>query len=143
MEKDNQNGQKPVPVYLPFKSFQSAVQSLRTHGLPSALDRTAFGSRSGADQVQILSAFKFLGLIDDANRTQPILRNLISVAEGTADEKAILAALLKERYANIIALNLEAATPAQVNKAIADYGAGGSTTSRSVRFFLRPLTIAA
>ncbi len=76
MEKDNQNGQKSVPVYLPFKSFQSAVQSLRTHGLPSALDRTAFGSRSGADQVQILSAFKFLGLIDDANRTQPILRNL-------------------------------------------------------------------
>jgi hypothetical protein len=65
------------------------------------------------------------------------LRNLVSVAEGTADEKAILAALLKERYANIIALNLDAATPAQVNKAIADYGAGGSTTSRSVRFFLK------
>jgi hypothetical protein len=137
MEQIDQKGQKAVPVYLPFKSFQSAVQSLRTHGLPRALDRTAFGSRSGADQIQILSAFKFLGLIDDANTTQPILRNLVSVAEGTPDEKAILASLLRERYANIIELNLEAATPAQVNKAIADYGAGGSTTGRSVRFFLK------
>jgi len=138
MENGKQNeSQKAVPVYLSFKTLQSAVQSLRTHGLPSVLDRTAFGSRSGGEQVQILSAFKFLGFIDDANRTQPILKNLVLVTEGSADEKAILAAILKDRYANAIALNLEAATPAQLNKAIEDYGAGGSTRERSVRFFVK------
>ena len=138
MESEKQNdSQKAVPVYLSFKTLQSAVQSLRTHGLPNVFDRTAFDSRSGGEQTQILSAFKFLGFIDDANRTQPALRKLVDAAEGSAEEKAQLAAVLKERYANAIALNLESATPAQLDKAIADYGAGGSTKERSVRFFVK------
>jgi hypothetical protein len=140
MESDKQNDkQKAVPVYLSFKTFQSAIQGLRAHGLPSVLDRTAFGSRSGAEQTQILSAFKFLGLIDDANRTQDSLRALKDAKENSEQEKAQLAAILKERYANAFALNLEAATPAQLDKAIAEYGAGGSTKDRSVRFFLKAL----
>jgi hypothetical protein len=138
MESEKQNeSQKAVPVYLSFKTLQSAIQSLRTHGLPGVFDRTAFDSRSGGEQTQILSAFKFLGFIDDANRTQPILRQLKEAVEGSEEEKAILASVLKERYANAIALNLESATPAQLDKAIADYGAGGSTKERSVRFFVK------
>jgi hypothetical protein len=138
MESEKQNGDsKAVPVYLSFKTFQSAVQNLRTHGLPTVLDRSAFGSRSGGEQTQILSAFKFLGLIDDANKTQPVLNKLVGVAEGSADEKGILLSILKQRYANAFALNLEAATPVQLDKAIADYGAGGSTKGRSIRFFLK------
>jgi len=138
MESEKQNElQKPVPVYLSFKTLQTAIQSLRSHGLPNVFDRTAFGSRSGAEQTQILSAFKFLGLIDESNRTLSPLRNLVGVAEGSVEEKAQLAALLKERYAKVIALDLESATPAQLEKAIADYGAGGSTKERSVRFFIK------
>jgi hypothetical protein len=140
MESDKQNDKlKAVPVYLSFKTFLAAIQGLRAHGLPSVLDRTAFGSRSGAEQTQILSAFKFLGLIDDANRTQESLRLLKEAKENSEQEKAQLAAILKERYANAFALNLEAATPAQLDKAIAEYGAGGSTKARSVRFFLKAL----
>lgn len=138
MEQEKQNGkQETVPVYLSFKTFQSAVQSLRTHGLPDSLDRTAFGSRSGAEQTQILSAFRFLGLLSDANRTQESLKALVKASEGSAEEKSILAALLKQRYANAFALNLEAATPAQLDKAIGDYGATGATRDRSVRFFIK------
>ena len=59
MELDKQNeSQKPVPVYLSFKTLQSAIQSLRTHGLPNVFDRTAFDSRSGGEQTQILSALQ-------------------------------------------------------------------------------------
>lgn len=138
MEPETQNGNKTtVPVYLSLRTFQSAVQSLRTHGLPSSLDRSAFGSRSGAEQTQILSAFRFLGLIDEKDRTQESLRALHKTQEGSADEKQQIAALLKERYAKVIALNLEAATPAQLEKAIGDYGAGGATRDRAVRFFLK------
>jgi len=138
METDKQNGQqKAIPVYLSFKTFQSAVQSLRVHGLPDVLDRTAFGSRSGAEQTQILSAFKFLGLIDEKNKTKDALRNLTKAQENSAEEKAHLGTLLRSSYANVFALNLEAATPAQLEKAIGDYGAGGSTKDRCVRFFLK------
>jgi hypothetical protein len=138
MEQDMQNGkQETVPVYLSFKTFHSAIQSLRTHGLPDSLDRTAFGSRSGAEQTQILSAFRFLGLLSDINKTQESLKALVKTTEGSTEEKGILAALLKQRYANAFALNLEAATPAQLDKAIGDYGATGATRDRSVRFFIK------
>jgi hypothetical protein len=129
--------QKAVPVYLSFKTFQSAIDNLRTHGLPSVLDRTAFGSRSGSEQTQILSAFKFLGLTDDQARTKEPLRLLVKTAANSSEEKQALTSILKERYANAFALDLEAATPAQLDKAIADLGAAGTTKDRSVRFFLK------
>src|ERR1035437_1259911 len=138
MELDNQNGKKAtVPVYLSFKTFQSAIQSLRNHGLPNSLDRTAFGSRSGAEQTQILSAFRFLGLSDDNDKTQESLRALVKAQENSTEEKQQIAALLRERYANAFALNLEAATPAQLDKAIGDYGTTGATKARAVRFFIK------
>jgi hypothetical protein len=138
MESDKQNGQKQsVPVYLSFKTFQSAIQSLRTHGLPNRLDRTAFGSRSGAEQTQILSAFRFLGLSDDKDNTQDSLKALVGLQEGSTEEKQHLAAILKQQYANAFALQLEAATPAQLDKAIGDYGTTGATKDRAVRFFIK------
>ncbi len=137
MESDNQNGKKTVPVYLSFKTFQSALQSLRNHGLPNTLDRSAFGSRSGAEQTQILSAFRFLGLSDDKERTQDPLRALVKTQENSSEEKQQIASLLTTRYANAFALNLEAATPAQLEKAIGDYGATGATKDRAVRFFMK------
>lgn len=138
MEHSSQNGKsETVPVYLSFKTFQSVVQSLRTHGLPDSLDRTAFGSRSGAEQTQILSAFRFLGLLNDSHKTQDHLRALVAVDENSEEEKAVLTDLLKERYANVFALNVEAATPAQLAKAIEEYGAGGATRDRAVRFFIK------
>jgi|SRR5579864_1752444 len=129
--------EKTVPVYLSFKTFQAAIDNLRTHGLPSVLDRTAFGSRSGGDQAQILSAFKFLGLTDDQARTQDSLRVLVKTTANSPEEKQALGSILKNRYANAFALNLEAATPAQLDKAIGDLGASGTTKERSVRFFLK------
>lgn len=138
MDQEKQNGKlETVPVYLSFKTFQSAIQSLRTHGLPDSLDRTAFGSRSGAEQTQILSAFRFLGLLNDANRTQNPLRSIVSKKEGSQEEKNVLTEILKDKYANAFAMNLEAATPAQLDKAIGDYGATGATRDRSVRFFIK------
>src|ERR1017187_6134573 len=138
MELDNQNGKKTtVPVYLSFKTFQSAIQSLRNHGLPNSLDRTAFGSRSGAEQTQILSAFRFLGLSDENDKTQEPLRALVKAQENSTEEKQQIATLLKERYANAFALNLEGATPAQLEKTIGDYGTTGATRDRAVRFFIK------
>jgi hypothetical protein len=138
MELGNQNGKKAtVPVYLSFKTFQSAIQSLRNHGLPNSLDRTAFGSRSGAEQTQILSAFRFLGLSDENDKTQEPLRALVKSQENSTEEKQQIATLLKERYANAFALNLEGATPAQLEKTIGDYGTTGATRDRAVRFFIK------
>lgn len=130
------NGEK-LPAYLAFATFQSAVQSLRTHGLPSKLDRTAWQSRSGTEQGQIIGAFRFLGLIDEGDRTQPDLKSLTDVKEGSEEEKRILSGLLKIKYAKLFELDLTTATPGQVATAIGSYGPTGATRDRAVRFFLK------
>jgi hypothetical protein len=127
---------EPVPVYLSFVTFRSAVQNLRTHGLPDKLDRTAW-NRSGGEQSQIISAFRFLGLIDGSDNTQPSLRKLVDAQENTEQEKTVLSALLKEKYGKLFELNLKTATPGQVSEAIASYGPTGATRDRAVRFFLK------
>ena len=67
--------------YVAFKSFCSAIQSLRIHGLPPTLNRTAWENRSGAEQSQILGALTFLGLINDKGETQETLKQLVGLAE--------------------------------------------------------------
>src|SRR5579862_7958992 len=84
-------------VYLSFTTFRSAVQSLRTHGLPDELDKTAWQSRSGGEQSQIISAFRFLGLID-GDKTQPALRKLVEAKEDSDEERTVLAGLLRDKY---------------------------------------------
>jgi len=126
-----------VPVYLPFATFRSAVQSLRAHGLPDKIDKTAWQSRSGSDQTQILSAFRFLGLINSFDDTQDSLRKLVDAHENTDEERQILADLLREKYARVFELNLKTATPGALSDAIGSYGANGVTRKRAVRFFIK------
>ena len=134
---ENVQAKEVVPVYLSFATFQSAIQRLRDHGLPPKIDRSALGTRSGADQSQIMSGLKFLGLIDQNDTTQESLRKLHACQQGSEEEKAVIAELLRARYANVFELDLETATPRMLADAIGSYGATGSTRDRAIRFFLK------
>jgi hypothetical protein len=127
----------PIPGYLPFKTFQSAVDNLRSHGMPTKIDRTTWASRSGADQQQILTAFKFMGLIDDSERPQEVLKKLVDAKANSPEEKEIIGQLLRQKYAKVFEHDLTKATPMQLSEAIGSYGATGSTRARCERFFLR------
>ena len=128
----------PTPVYCSLTVFRAAVQNLRAHGLPDEIDRTAFNSRSGSEQGQILTGFRFLGLIDERNRTQATLRKLSDAPENSPEEKAILAELLRTNYKKLFEdIDLKTATPGQVAQQIGAYGVTGNTRDRAVRFFLK------
>src|ERR1700719_3173338 len=103
-----------LPPYLPFATFRAAVQSLRVHGIPDKLDRTAWDSRSGADRLLIIGAFKFFGLMDDQENPQPILKKLTGVTEDSDQEKVILKQLIEYSYADVFKLNLGTATIAML-----------------------------
>jgi hypothetical protein len=126
-----------LPPYLPFATFQAAIQSLRVHGVPDKLDRTAWDSRSGADRLLIIAAFKFFGLMDEQENPQPILRKLTSVAENSEQEKVILKQLIEYSYSEVFKYNLATATIAMLKKAIESMGVTSSTRDRSVRFFIK------
>jgi hypothetical protein len=127
-----------IPPYLSFTTFQAAISGLRAHGLPDKLDRSAWTSRSGAEQGQIVSGLKFLGLIDKDGITQQALRDLVSKPPGSPDEKAFMSELIRSRYSEIFdSLDVKSATPKQLEDAIANYGPTGATKGRAVRFFIK------
>jgi hypothetical protein len=126
-----------VPMYLAFTTFRWALQSLRTHGLPEKVDRTAWASRSGGEQSQLLSGFKFLGLIDSTTSTQPVLKQLVEAPENSQQEKEILGTVLRQGYASVFELDLKTATIGQVQEKIGLYGPTGETRKRAARFFLK------
>ena len=128
-----------VPVYLSFRTFLGAITNLRENGLPDKVDKSVFGSRSGADQSQIISAFKFLGLIDKDNNTQQSLKDLVNSQEKSKEEKTILGQILADRYSKVFEHNLKTATPMQVETTIGEYGSKGTTKDRAVRFFIKTL----
>ena len=123
--------------YVSFVTFQSGVQALRDHGLPPEIDRSAWSSRSGIDQTLLLSAFKFLGLIDAAGKTQQALEELVVAGQNTDAEKRLLDAILRRCYPKLFDLDLTAATPNQLSDAVGSYGRTGATKSRAVRFFVK------
>lgn len=128
---------KSIAVYLSFATLRSAVGLLRNHGLPKNIDRTAWGSRSGAEQTQLLSAFKFLGFIDEAQNTQQVLVDLVALEPDSEAERELLSKILRVSYASVFELDLKTATPGQLNEAIGRYGVSGTTRDRAVRFFIK------
>ena len=134
MTIDNQTRTAP---YVAFKSFCSAIQNLRIHGLPPTLNRTAWENRSGAEQSQILSALNFLGLTNDKNETQPSLKQLHALTEGSEEERQFYAATLRSRYEDVFKLDLQNETPKVLEDAIGKLGVSGNVKDRAVRFFLK------
>jgi hypothetical protein len=126
-----------LPPYLPFATFRAAVQSLRVHGVPDKLERTAWDSRSGGDRVLISSALRFFGLTDEQGNPQPILKKLASVQENTDQEKTILKQLIEYAYSDVFKLNLRTATIGLIAEAIGKMGVTGATRDRAVRFFIK------
>ena len=126
-----------MAAYVSFKTFQSGVQALRIHGLPEKIDRSVWISKSGADQAALLSAFRFLRLIDSKNVVQPTLEELHGASEGSAAEKEVLGSILRASYAELFELGLETVTPTQFAAAIGNYGPTGSTRDRAERFFIK------
>ena len=121
--------------YIPFATFTTALSNLKAHGLPMKLDRSVFDSFSGAVQGQVLSAFKFLGLIDEEGGTQADLSALVESDE--AGRKKILKSILPKRYKTVFDLDLTKASPLQVKEAIGEYNVTGATHDRAFRFFLK------
>jgi hypothetical protein len=113
------------------------MQSLRVHGVPDKLERTAWDSRSGGDRVLISAAFKFFGLTDDLGNPQPILKKLADAGDNTEQEKTILKALIEYAYHEVFKLNLKTATMGLITEAIGKMGVTGATRLRSVRFFIK------
>ncbi len=129
-----ENGsQKRVVAYCPFKTFIASVEGLE-HGIPNQIDKSLWPSFSGAIQSQLLTAFRFLGLIDGEDKPTKRLHDLV---EKKDTRPQVLKEILGASYPELVALDLMKTTPNQFEEAIRGYGMTGDTNIKAKSFFLR------
>jgi hypothetical protein len=127
-----------APVYVPYATFISALDSLRVNGIPATgkIDKTLWPSQSGAVQGQLVLAFRFLGLIDDQLRVLPVLPQLASASP--EDRKKLLRRIIEDKYRIVLDRDVKSISAGQLNEAFRTFeNVSGSTLVRAVRFFIK------
>ncbi len=126
---------KLAAVYVSWKTFENSITALSKGEIPNVIDKSVFPGMAYSVQNQFFTALRFLGLIDQDNKPLPDLAELCNSVERRRKEK--LSEILQRRYSELFAINLKKATPAEVEKKIADaYGNVGDTKEKAVRFFV-------
>jgi hypothetical protein len=134
METNKVAEQKRAPVYIPFKTFLTAIETLEA-GLPPSIDRSVWPTFSGGLQSQILGAFKFLGLIKEDGSVEQRLEQLIG-AKGDK-RKEVLCGILREKYAAAIELAARNASFQNLQEYFrTSYKLKNGTLYRVIRFYL-------
>ena len=127
---------KRTPPYTSYRTFKTFIQDLSERGVPSRIDRSVLNRFSGAVGTQLVHALRFLGLIDDAGRPTPRLREIVA-AHGAPDWSETLRNVLRREYAPLFAIDLEAATPSHFNEAFRRaFPAADAVVQKCVTFFL-------
>jgi hypothetical protein len=127
---------RPAPPYVSYASFKNMISGFKEHVLPGRIDRSVLGNFSGIVGGQLLTALRFLNLIDPTNHPQDSLRELVSAAN-TPKWAAELTRVLHAAYTPLYELDLKAASPSQFSeKFIKTYPGEGSTSRKSMTFFL-------
>lgn len=125
-----------IPPYTSYKTFRTLIDDLRTHGVPSHIDRDVLKRFSGSVGTQLMTALRFLKLISDANEPEAALEALVEAKEPDQWKKA-LGSTLKASYGDIMALDLKRATPMALSKEFKErYTGKDDVVKKCVRFFV-------
>lgn len=125
---------KPVPPYTTYKSFVNLINDLRDAGVPQHVTRSVVkGSNSG--KAMMSTALKSLGLINDDATPTDKLHALVNAGE---NHGGVLAGIIREGYPFLFdgSIDLANTTTDKITEKFKDAGAGGSTVTKCVAFFL-------
>jgi len=125
-----------TPPYTSYRTFKTFIEDLREQGVPSRIDRSVLTRFSGVVGTQLMHALRFLGLIEDDGRPTQRLNALVNT-HGAEQWREKLLEILREEYAPIFAIDLEAATPSHFNEAFRKaFPAADAVVQKCVTFFL-------
>jgi hypothetical protein len=126
-----------VAPYVPFSTFETGLNKLAAlGGIPPKIDHTVFQQMGGVQKGQVISAFKFLGLIDADGVPDAALSDLALNRDG---RKEALRKIVKARYPNITEQDLATMSPGQLDTKLADksYNVSGATRQKARSFLLK------
>ena len=130
-----------LPPYASYSTWQKLMEALKTF-LPDEVDRSYYGGLklSGTSMKALRTSLRYLGLVDEKNRTTKKLRHLIRAIRGEGDEEkgSVLAEVLKDAYPPLFSedFNLRSATLGKLSKYFEDLGARGQMQEKCISFFL-------
>jgi uncharacterized protein DUF5343 len=124
-----------VPPYVPYKTFLNFLDTLKSVGMPSHIDKAAMGSMSGGNQSWLKAAMRYMKLIDADGAPQASLRALVD-SEGAA-RKSFLQDLFKRTYRELLQkVDLQNTTPSKLRQAFIELGGQGETVEKNVAFLV-------
>lgn len=120
--------------YVPFATFCTALDYLKSHGTPDKIDSSVFPNFAGGTVSHLLLSMKFLGLIDEKGLPRPILAQLVD--EKT--RKSTLSKLIPQAYANLFQhVDLAKASPSTLDEALRLQKVKGATHRKARAFLLK------
>ncbi|WP_028652769.1 DUF5343 domain-containing protein [Nocardioides halotolerans] len=126
----------PAAPYMPGKSFTNSFDRYASDGLPDMFDSSFFGNISGSTIAQTRSTMRYFDLIDDQYVPTEMMRDLVAADEATRKETFKI--MVEEKYADALALSLNA-TSGQLVKIFNERGINGATVDKAIGFYLHML----
>jgi hypothetical protein len=125
---------KLVPPYLPYKTLLSSLENFG-QGIPPKIDRSIWKNQPGTVQSQILSAYKFLGLMNDTTGPTETLRELV---QNRSTPGPTLKKIIQEKYKALLVHDLSTMTTTMLNSEFElAFKVDGETKKKGIRFFLQ------
>jgi Family of unknown function (DUF5343) len=130
----------PKPAYIPLIALDNFIERLRATGIPVVIDSNLTQTVSGGTASALMSALRFLGLVDQSGTPQDSLRKLVA-AYDTDRWKDVFGDLVDRAYADIIGdLDLTTATRNMLDDRFRKNSkAAGQVLDKAARFYLGAL----
>lgn len=128
-----------TPAYVPYMTFKNFVGMLKEHGVPSHVDKSVMTHLAGGTQSHLTSALKFLGLTKSDQTPTWELNQLVS-AYDTETWPEVISATINQAYADVVGkMDLNSATPYQLDKCFESDSDSAAMIDKCVRFYLSAL----
>ena len=112
----NDKSQKSLPPYVSYRTFQNFIDVLQL-GMPSRIDRSYWGERySGSTGTQLMTALRFLGLVDSNGIPMTRLKQLVSTRGAQRSEILKQIAYTAFNFLSTRSLDPQVATYAQLEE---------------------------
>jgi len=133
----NNRVRKSLPPYVSYRTFRNFVDGLQL-GIPARIDRSYWGDRySGSTGTQLMTALRFLGLIDSNGMPMTRLRQLVSAKGAQRPEILKQIAYTSFDFLSARILDPQVATYAQLEEAFYNtYQVTGDVARKCIKFFV-------
>jgi len=133
----NDKGRKSLPPYVSYRTFRNFVDGLQL-GIPARIDRSYWGDRySGSTGTQLMTALRFLGLIEGNGIPTTRLRQLASAKGAQRSDILKQIAYTSFDFLSERSLDPQVATYAQLEEAFYNtYQVTSDVARKCIKFFV-------